>query len=393
MLNQVNAWQHLEILTNLNKQIIKKYTMKLLPIIIALGFLACAGNTNEVSKNKKEKVYPEECSPFFLFQNNVLDLESLVFVDAAKPVNGFYNDCSIFSHRFKIEEEVDIEPEGRHYSLHIDDDEGIYQLLYHNDRLCTNIVELPVDRPLADVRDYDAFILEFEDYIVVVIKDFYGSDFIVCKYNLEAELVDEIRIEHSYITHPDPNTNHYHPYLYYYSKTNTQIVFSSGPDFSEKDKCVILTVDDFTVEEFEQTVGGLILDEKESDIIGFASVIENTIDVFLFDGRKFDFELEYADPSCDFILKGDKLYFANYHPISTGSALYCYDLSKDKLSWTADVKQIYASHSEYYNTVVIGLYKDKILMYGLEAYGEYIQVFNAENGERLAAFGDFIDYE
>jgi hypothetical protein len=61
------------------------------------------------------------------------------------------------------------------------------------------------------------------------------------------------------------------------------------------------------------------------------------------------------------------------------------------MKWTADVKQINASHSEYANKVTLSMYKNKIVMEGNESYGNYVQLFDAETGKRLATFGDFLE--
>jgi len=111
----------------------------------------------------------------------------------------------------------------------------------------------------------------------------------------------------------------------------------------------------------------------------------------MIDNTSFEFVIKQGDPACDNILKDSLLYIANYHPIATGSSLQCYDMRSGKIKWTADVKQIMASHSEYSNKVVISMYQNKIIMEGNEDGGDYVQIFNAETGERLAAFGDFFE--
>ena len=364
--------------------------MKLLPFIILMSFLACASNMEDKQDSKKN-TYTDECSQFFPFQGKIVDLESNEYVDIAKSDSALYTDCSVYAHKFNSESYDTVQISGKKITIFNDDDEGIYQLVIKGEDGSKRI-DLPVDLPLEEVREYYIHLIGFGDAVIVLMQDFYAKDFIVCKYNSNGELLLTIRLEHSFITHPDPNTNYYHPYLYYFGKTKSQMVFSAGC-FSDKLKTIILSVEDFSLLEFDKSVSGLILDEKESEVIGFASYIDDDFEVLLFDGREFKFEIEYASDACDFILKGEKLYIANYHPIATGSSLHCYDLTKKKVIWTADVKQINASHSEYYNSVVLGLYKDKVLMYGLEANGEYLQIFDANSGERLAVFGDFFEYE
>ncbi len=111
----------------------------------------------------------------------------------------------------------------------------------------------------------------------------------------------------------------------------------------------------------------------------------------MIDSTKYEFEIKNGNPACDLILKNNLLYIANYHPIATGSSLHCFDLNSRKMKWTADVKQIMASHSQYSNKVILSMYKNKIIMEGDEAYGDYVQIFDAETGKRLAVFGDFTE--
>jgi len=147
----------------------------------------------------------------------------------------------------------------------------------------------------------------------------------------------------------------------------------------------------FTIIEYDKTANGLILDNDEKNLAGFVTQDEDHFTVQMIDNTKYEFEIKYGNPACDFILKDNLLYIANYHPISTGSSLHCFDLKTGKMKWTADVKQIMADHSEYSNKVTLSMYKNKIIMEGNESYGDYVQIFDAETGKRYAAFGDFID--
>ncbi len=71
--------------------------------------------------------------------------------------------------------------------------------------------------------------------------------------------------------------------------------------------------------------------------------------------------------------------------------MHCFDLRTNKIKWTAGVKQVNADYSEYYNTVTLSMYEDKIIMEGIESYGNYGQLFDAESGESLAVFGSFFN--
>ncbi|KQC14345.1 MAG: hypothetical protein APR63_05770 [Desulfuromonas sp. SDB] len=82
------------------------------------------------------------------------------------------------------------------------------------------------------------------------------------------------------------------------------------------------------------------------------------------------------------ILDGSNLYIAIYHPISTGSGLVCLDAKTGEEIWRGEGVQLMIGHSQYMNEVYINLIDDKIVMVGDEAGGSYIQVFDAQTGER-----------
>jgi len=169
------------------------------------------------------------------------------------------------------------------------------------------------------------------------------------------------------------------------------MIFTSHIAFADKFKTHVLSMDDFTLTEFDKTANGLILDEKEENLVGFVTQEEDHFTILMTDNKTYEFDIKYGSPACEFILKDNLLYIANYHPISTGSGLCCFDLNTSIMKWKADVKQVMASHSEYSNKVTLSMYKNKIIMEGNESYGDYVQIFEAETGKRLAAFGDFFE--
>jgi hypothetical protein len=181
------------------------------------------------------------------------------------------------------------------------------------------------------------------------------------------------------------------PNLYFKDLTANQMIFTSHIAFADTFKTIVLSMDDFEITEYDKTANGIILDENEESLLGFVSQNEEHFTVQMIDNTKYEFEIKYGNPACDFILKDNLLYIANYHPIATGSSLHCFNLNTKKMKWTADVKQINADHSEYSNKVVLSMYKDKIIMEGDEANGDYVQIFDCETGNRLAVFGDFLE--
>jgi outer membrane protein assembly factor BamB len=83
------------------------------------------------------------------------------------------------------------------------------------------------------------------------------------------------------------------------------------------------------------------------------------------------------------VLKDSILYIAMYPVISDGSDVDAYNKNTGKLLWTGDVKHMQVAHSEYYNTVYLTLFHDKLILEGVEAGGQYLQVLDAKTGKRL----------
>lgn len=361
---------------------------------VILSFFACADKTHRTTQaTVVSKAITEECSNLYPFDNYYIDLDNnnAVLIDGIPAID--FKSCSKYAHRFKNTVSESVNLNGYSYIVEKNKDKGIYNIAIFEGETRINTIKLPVENPLPEVHEYYINILPYENDIIMFMEDMYTTHYMVCKYNSKGDELMRKKIEHTFITHPEPETNYYHRYLYFKELTATQIIFTSHIAFAEKDKTIVLSMDDFSVQEYDKTANGIILDEEDQNIAGFVSSEDDKFTVQMLDGSKYHFSIEYGDPACDFILKDSLLYIANYHPIATGSKLCCYDLKAKKMKWTADVKQIMASHSEYCNQVIISMYKDKIVMEGIEAAGSYVQIFDVETGKRLGTFGDFIENE
>ena len=89
--------------------------------------------------------------------------------------------------------------------------------------------------------------------------------------------------------------------------------------------------------------------------------------------------------SVKYIREENRLYIGVFSYIATGSDLVCLDIATGKEIWHAPVKQLMAEHSKYYNDIFLKLVDDKIVLAGLEASGEYLQVFDKNTGKLLFA--------
>ena len=337
--------------------------------------------------------YTDECSQFYPFHDIYLNLETNQMVEAdIIPANDF-KSCSKYAWRFRTPFSDSVYVNGRSFVVEKNRDKGQYLInIYEKGEFVKSIIA-PTEKPLPEVHDYSLYLTVFENDFILVMEDMYTTHYAICKYNTDGDLLTRQNIEHTFITHPEANTNYHHRYLYFHGIVGQQMVFTSHIAFSEKDKTVVLNMKDFSLEEYDLKATGLIADENEEKLAGFISGEDGKFKIEMLDGRKFKFDIKYGGPACNCLLKGDMLYIADYHPISTGSGLQCFNLKTGKMQWTADVKQMNVGHSEYWNTVTISMYKNKIIMEGNEASGDYVQLFDAETGERLMAYGDFWDLE
>lgn len=366
--------------------------MKPILILAIIGLLACSSSQN-ANNNTQDKVVieAEECSNLYAFDNYFIDLDAnnAVLIDGI-PAKHF-KTCSKYAHRFRNIVTDSVYLNGRSYIVDKNEEKGIYNINIVEGKKQTGTIKLPVERPLPEVHEYSIYLLPYQNDIIMFMENMYTTRYTICKYNAGGTEIMRTELEHTYITHPDPNTNEYNRYLYFYGLTGCQMIFSSHIAFADKNKTIVLSMDDFSTSEYDKTANGIILDENEKSLIGIVSKADDRFLVQMTDNTRYTFEIPYSSAACDLILQGHLLYIANYHPIATGSSLHCFDMKTGKMKWTADVKQINASHSEYYNKVTLSMYKNKIIMEGNEAYGDYVQLFDAETGKRLAVFGDFIE--
>ncbi|PLW93482.1 MAG: hypothetical protein C0592_05950 [Marinilabiliales bacterium] len=362
-------------------------TLNLVFLVILIPFFHCSNPA------EKQNEYTDECSMFFPYKDHYINLETNQEVEAdIIPANDF-KSCSKYAWRFREPLSDSVYVNGRSFVVEKNRDKEQYLInIYENSEFVKSIIA-PTEKPLPEVHDYSLYLTVFEKDVILVMEDMYTTHYFICKYNTDGELLTRQDIEHTFITHPEPNTNQHHRYLYFHGIVGQQMVFTSHIAFAEKDKTVVLNMKDFTVEEYEMRATGLIADENEEKLAGFIDGDDGKFKITMLDGRTFKFGIEYGGPACNCILKGDMLYITDYHPIATGSGLQCFNMKTGKMQWTADVKQVMASHSEYYNTVTLSMYKNKIIMEGVEAYGQYVQIFDAETGERLACVGEFWDLE
>jgi hypothetical protein len=95
--------------------------------------------------------------------------------------------------------------------------------------------------------------------------------------------------------------------------------------------------------------------------------------------------LHRGDDAGNALVVGDQLILSTFHHHSTGARLVSVELKTGTPRWIADVEQVNASHSEYFNDVSLERRGNTIVMRGFEASGCYVQTFDLKTGQRLSS--------
>ncbi len=76
-----------------------------------------------------------------------------------------------------------------------------------------------------------------------------------------------------------------------------------------------------------------------------------------------------------------RAYVAQYSAIASGASVYGFDLATGKQRWVTPVRGLGpVDHSEYLNHVTLRLVRGALVVFGDEAQGRYIEVFDTESG-------------
>lgn len=81
---------------------------------------------------------------------------------------------------------------------------------------------------------------------------------------------------------------------------------------------------------------------------------------------------------------GELVFVADYPAISSGARLAAYRIAEGSLVWTREAKAIGPQdHSEYLNLVQLRIVDDRLVAFGREAHGSYVEVMDAQTGALL----------
>lgn len=365
--------------------------------------LACK---NSISKEQKmaQESNPQVDSiltyPVYPFKDSFIDLETLKASKFITSRNYNFKQGSKFKYRFY---ESDWFQLPKDTILH--DKYCSYEFVNPSVIKIVNpdYEESYVDLPheiFENKIEQQPFTLEHKDGIVLIYKIPDSLCYYIYKMNWTGKIIQQTKVQHTEVTHPQKNENYYDFYLHPIAYNQNQLVFSNNWHNYQiaNAKTIIVDLEFLTTTEIKHNSKGLVWDENEEFVEG---IVISKIDeksktlehnYFYFDIKnKSETKLELSNfmSSVNTLRYKNLLIIANYHPIATGSSLCAYDLTTQKKIWEADVKQLNVGHSKYHNKVTLSLYTNKIIMEGNEAYGNYVQIFNVEDGKRIKTFGKF----
>jgi hypothetical protein len=345
--------------------------------LMSLILMSCSGPTNHPAQgnNDPEKYYP--------FDGKYIDLDELELIRPAGIYVETFKTQSKFAFRFNAPsdwlENFAQNAEYKNATFKIDENHILW--ISESGGQSKKIDEPGKDLVVDNVVGAE-FLVAINGGVVRVSR--YGDEtgYHISKFDETGKQLFKIEIKHTDIE-VKGNTYYHHPYLYYFACTPDYMVFTSN-DRSYK-KTVQVHLSDGKVTEFNFITSGIIRDEDEINVPGYITIDEDrasfkTLILNLSWNAKIP---ENAYNTAETLMKGDTLYVSFYHGISSGSSLYAFNRNTGEQLWKADVKQLDIPHSEYWNTVRLSRYENRIILEGVEEGGKYVQIFDAADGHRL----------
>lgn len=374
--------------------------------LVLFSFLLLFSCANTVSENKQAGSLPDsssvtssacscECSceaglcRFYLFEKTFYDLDSLQPLVTAVLPKTHFKECSKFRHRFASPGIWSFEEKAKD-TLHWNG--SVFSVNEKQQLVITKGKEVKTislfEGAPGNSNTWPGHLFAKTDNGIVVMIDDQDRNYIFAKYDAGGKEIFKTIVEHTAVTYvKKDNTNYYEPYLMYLAMTPHEMIFTSNP-FTKKEITVVVDLDSGAKKEYPFITGGIIRDETETRLAGFTQDRDEELTIHLLNPEKtFRVKKTKWYESSNTVLCDDHLVIACYPRIATGSALMCVNTATGKTEWNADVLQENTAHSEYYNTVTLSLYKNKVIMQGDEANGSYLQFFDLVSGKRLAAFG------
>jgi hypothetical protein len=227
----------------------------------------------------------------------------------------------------------------------------------------------------------NSIIFSVPDGIIHVLRLTEKEGYHVKKYDADGNLLNEWKIPHTLFKKITDGFESV-PYLYYLGHTNRELIFSSLYD--KPDTTVILNLTNGKIRTMNYPASGFISNANNDSIAGVVyyddSAKKFRVEI---NNRTWQTDNPEDNNSTRAVLKDSVLVLAEYPNISSGCDVNAYNAYTGKLLWKGDVIQMNIGHSEYYNTVYLTLFRDKLILEGIEAGGTYLQVLDFKTGKRL----------
>ncbi|MDH5681221.1 MAG: PQQ-like beta-propeller repeat protein [Spirochaetota bacterium] len=215
-----------------------------------------------------------------------------------------------------------------------------------------------------------------------IIKPQNDNLFLIRKYDERAKLLFDRKIKHTHIKIAG-GEHYYFPYLRRLTETADYLIFTSY----DRNYPVTTIVHRVTgrVRDFPYLIAGVVRDSN-NNFQGF-TVLNKKGDHLSFysSAGQLKWRAKVQEGHGE-RLKGhwvdNQLIFTRYHKIATGSDVFSLHIKTVKLLWRGDVRQLKVSHSKYLNGVNMTIYRNKVILQGIEM-DRYLQVLDASTGRNL----------
>ena len=325
----------------------------------------------------------EDQDDLYPYEGKYIDLEVMMIVKPAGSVEANFKTSSKYAFRFTAPSawlnNFYTERTFQGVEFNIEDDG---KLVMTDKQGREKKVEVLMEGDAVDNVVGGDFLVAVPGGIIRITRYEKCNNYVIKEFDSTGTKKWETTVEHTEIT-IDGNTYYHHPYLYYFGCTPSTLVFTSGD--RDRPATVTVNLNDGKATKYDFSIAGFIRDEDESNVPGFILLDEKREKMTC-----MLLNLKWSVPMKDMswnraevLMKGEVLYVSLYHGISSGSALFAFNRSTGEMLWQADVKQLNIPHSEYYNTVLLSSFKNRIILEGIEAEGHYVQIFDEKTGERL----------
>lgn len=336
--------------------------------------------TAQMKTNKKsDNLYP--------FENYYIDLDTFKKIENKEEIASNFKTDSKFFQRFEAPIWFKDYPTQVTFktSIFSTDEKGFLKLTDSKSSYSIILENKEENIPLSNTTGNN-FLLKVSTGIIHIKKLDNTHGYYIGKYDEKGKVAFKTNIEHTKIL-KEENTHTHRPYLSFFTYTDDCLIFTSYNNTYPCTQLVNLVNGDLTT--LSTSINGIIRSEDEKSVTGLVPIIDNSsfqkIDIHSQKpiwGKKADYYL--SDRSMvETIEKDTILLLCFYNPIATGSSLYAHHKETGALLWKADVKQLNIGHSRYSNSITLSLYKDIVIMEGIEAGGNYLQLFNINTGERI----------